>query len=121
LETSLKKHLSTLEDLKEFEKWCRYYLNKYKLNSYYSFFERADTDHSDGTVCINLDSMTITFSLNTKIYSSKESLKLLAKHEVCHVVTAEVTELAYKRYVTRDQLEQGCETVTNRLTSLLED
>lgn len=117
------KMKTTKKDFKDFEKWCRFYINKFGLNDYSIFFNHTDTGDAIARVSIAILSRTATFQLNTSVYRDDmvgKSWRYFARHEVCHLLIADVSNLVGS-YCSEDESKRADEALTCRLTNLLDD
>ena len=62
---------------------------------------------------------TIRLGTSFDIPVDRDLIVRLARHEIAHLIVSELDDLAFDRFVTRDQLRAASETVANRLAVLL--
>ena len=116
----MKEYKTTPEQFELFKKYVNYYIIEFNLFDWAVYFELKRLDDCQARCSTDIKSRVVTFSLGIQIYyTSDEDIKNCALHEVCHLLIADISDLAYKRSVTFDQIEQAAETVTRRIQALL--
>lgn len=116
----MKRYKTTLEQFETFKNYINYYLTEFNLTDWLVYFDFCKLKNRNAECSTDILGRAVTFSLNTQIYYTDENeIKECALHEVCHLLIADISDLAYKRSVTFDQIEQATESVTRRIQSLL--
>lgn len=117
------------KDFKTFKKYVEYYLEKYNLKEFFDVkidfidshgrFRNAISDVAWYNGCA-----TISLIKNDYIAVREtidEDLKLSAKHEVCHLLTAKLYDLAQSRYTVPNELRVANEELVRKLEKILKD
>lgn len=106
------------KDYKDFERWVRYYLNRYGLNDWTVYFEHKELDAAVAQVNISAVSRGATFSLATNHYD--KDTRATARHEVCHLLIADLSHLV-GTYCSEEEHRKTDEALVCRLTNLLDE
>lgn len=108
------------QDFKTFKRAVRYYYKKYKLSGWHIYFNHGGTEHH-AMIYPDTDTRAVTFNFGkrwgTKI--TKKKVKASAKHEVIHLITWPLYSAGWNRFVSKDQLNQLDEEITQHLTELI--
>lgn len=113
---------TTTKQFTEFKKWVLYYMEKFNLDEWDCYFSLKDMTAMAQAEYKYLG-RNIDFSLNEEIevLSLREtSLKEIARHEVCHILSAELNSLI-GAYCTEDEQKLADEKLAVKLTKLLAD
>lgn len=110
-----------------YQKYVKEYAVKWGLNSTAFFFYHEDLEGCYANNGGNLVNRTVSFSLNTsweesggRLLNEKE-LKKTAKHEVIHMLLAELSACAYERFLTEVTVDRAVETLTVNLENIIPD
>lgn len=122
-----KEHYKTTsDDFKLFTKQARYYLNKFSLADWEVSYEHKNIGNAEAHCRVDAYNHNVTLALSDEIdltfergVNKNEHIKLLAKHEVIHVLLGDLAEIGSWRYVTRDQIISAEEALVRKLVKLL--
>lgn len=111
---------TTKTHFSDFQRWVSYYLDRYGLNDWTVYFRHEDIGDGVAQCRRGIISRGVTFSLNTKpnIDNAELDLKRIARHEVCHLLISEVSDLVGS-FCSEDELKRADEALVARLTNLL--
>ncbi len=114
---------TTPEQFELYKNWVLYYLDKFRIDDWFIYFDLVKLDGDYYAKCItDSNSRAVTFAFNTEIPElTDDQIKGFSLHEVCHLLTAELVDLNDQRYVTLDQANTISESTTNKLQFLLKD
>lgn len=112
---------TTKKDFELFKSECLRLAKEWGLGDYeYAFFHTRITDGRAAETKRDLEASSMTIWLTTDSGGSEKFDVLeTAKHEMLHVVLAEMGELAQYRYVRPNELEAAEHKTVNRLMKLL--
>lgn len=115
----MKPHKTTPEEFKLFKDTIRALLGKFGMNEWKVYYELKRMPDCSAQCSTDSVGMIVTFCLNTVIFcETQEDMKEICLHEVCHLLLAEIVDLVYKRFVTKDILVNADERITRRITNL---
>lgn len=101
-----------------FKNECKLWLDKFEINMIIDFIETTDIP-SDARVSINKDITRATIKYNPVKNHTSERVKELAKHEVIHLLVAELSGLSSNRYISESELLRAKEGLVCKLAKLL--
>ena len=102
----------------EFKKWQQKFgLTGYKIKFCHDPIDDAYA-HIDARVSAMVATVTLN-SANTTLEYRDRSVKALAKHEAIHLLLARATDVAYKRWASKDEMYESMEELTIRLEDLI--
>ena len=111
------KHFKLFKD--ECEKW----LKRLELNDYSIFYEFKYLEGRDAcnTVTGSIGNATIALSTEIETFDKKSNdyIKILAKHEVLHVLLGRFGSLAHNRYSREDELIDEEEHLVRKLVNII--
>lgn len=113
---------TTTKQFNEFKKWVLYYMEKFKLDEWDCYFSLKEII-SMAQAEYKYLGRSINFTLNEEVekLNLKEiSLKEIARHEVCHILSAELNSLI-GAFCTEDEQKLADEKLAVKLTKLLAD
>ena len=114
-----KKRLKRLKRLKEFESRVEHWRDLLGITSFDLSVEQGTLD--DGTladVTRDVDSRSCAVRLHEPP-EGNDDLDSLARHEMIHVLLADLSALAHSREATHAEIERAEEALVVRLTRLL--
>lgn len=114
---------TTKKDFQDYQKWVRFYVKKFGLTDYQLFFEHGALHNANAMVATNITGRNASFSLSTFIHDNDmigRNMKFFARHEVCHLLIADVSDLVGD-YCTKAEHQKQDEALVVRLTDLLSD
>lgn len=110
---------TTKQDFELFKKECDRWLVKLNLDDLEINYYHDDpwSDNADASVSVDYKyrRADIRFSVNR----IPEDIKMLAKHEVLHLLVGEMKDLAQDRYVIQDEIVKADERLIRKLEKLL--
>jgi len=114
---------TTKKDFALYRKWVNFYLKRYGLNDWTVHFAHDDCGKAMAQCRTAIISRGVTFALNKEL--TEEDYKSLdirhtARHEVCHLLIAEVSHLVGS-FCSEDEWKRADEALVCRLTNLLSD
>ena len=109
------------KDFDEYKKWCLYYMDKFKLDDWQIYFELGELN-SIAKCATNVGNRNVTFALTKELeeLSTQSSMKSNARHEVCHVLIAEL-DILIANHCTEDEQKMANERLTCKLSNLFKD
>lgn len=115
---------TTKEDFNKFKKHFEHYLKKMGVTGWSIFYRhKSVNDESYATVSFNLGSRLIIVNfadiMDKEAYKDM-NLKQIAKHEAFHGLLARLSELAYMRFVTKQEIYEAEEEAVIRLEKLID-
>ena len=111
--------MSKKKRLKRFEKHVEYWRDRLGIDSFDLYVEQGALD--DGTladVTRDVDSRSCLIRLHEPP-DGDDHLSALAKHEMIHVLVADLSALAHSREATHAEIERAEESLVVRLCRLL--
>jgi len=117
---------TTKKDFVKFQKECTIWLDRFWLREWQVFYSWQDLD--DGTAARTEyahHSKNVEFSLNRRQDPKgghrqfEQSIEDLAKHEVIHLLLADLIGLAESRYCTKEEIESAEHALVQKLMKLL--
>lgn len=122
-----KEHYKTTgDDFKLFRKEAKHYLDKFSLADWEVSYEHKDIGNAEAHCRVDAYNHNVTLALSNELdltfereVTKNEHIKLLAKHEVIHVLLGDLAEIGSWRYVTRDQMISCEEGLVRKLVKLL--
>ena len=115
---------TTKEDFRKFKKYFNFYLKKLGVTGWTIHFLHEDAKQkSYATVYFTLEDRTITVYLSDKIPDDTVAgldIKRIAKHEAIHGLLGRFSELAYKRFTTKDEIYEAEEELVIRIEKLID-
>lgn len=116
----MKPKKTTQRDFEVFKAEVSKLLKKYHVIDWRIRFSMEEMPDNNAECCTRVIYKTCLFRINTNIYLySDEEIRQIALHEVCHLLIADISDLAYIPFKTEDQVEQATETVAHRIGNLL--
>lgn len=116
---------TTKKDFECFKKACKEYQDKWHLGGWDLVFLHSKCGDAYATTAKDLEAMnaTITFCIDwgkeTLRSYNKKQIKLIAKHEMLHILLGRLSELGQYRYLQYRELEQAEHEVIKKLLILL--
>ena len=116
---------TTLKQFELFKKWCRYYVKKFPVNGWRVDFFLKDIEGAQAQVINDYLGCVIRVNFCTEITKDpcetwSKLIKDTAKHEMIHVLVANLAELAASRYVTSDEIEKAQEELVVKLEEIIQ-
>jgi len=107
-----------------FEKWCRYWINRFKLAWRFDFFLTPLPDKKQSEILRDYMACVATVQLHTEITkTAKDSyskvIKDIAKHEIIHGLLSNLVALARSRFVTEIEIEKAEEELVVKLEEII--
>lgn len=120
------KMKTTQKQFELFKKECRKRSDRFELNCWRLDFYLKDISKTKRQALVEIDYASCVVDMNFHIEIIKnrgetwnELIKDLAKHEMLHVLTGNLTELAESRYVTPDELDKAQEELVVKLENII--
>ena len=117
---------TTKKDFVKFQKECSKWLDRFWLREWQVFYCWEDLGESSGARTEYFHgSKNVAISLNNRQDPKdghrqfEHSIEDLAKHEVIHLLLADVIGLAESRYCTREEIESAEHALVQKLMKLI--
>lgn len=110
------------EDFELFQKVFREYQERFGLQGYRVYFEHEPFDDDFARISVDMDNMTATVRLNSRLPKRQElakDVRRIARHEALHLLLARLRSLALERFVTASEVQESSEEVVHRLEELI--
>lgn len=113
----------TTKHFKVFKKECLKWQNRFELHNWELHFRWQDTDKDRAGLTINLDAYIATafLSRNWDNYDkiSKNDIKIVAKHEMIHLLLGRISALVGARFLTTDERDEADEETVRKLEFII--
>ena len=113
---------TTKAQFHEFIKHCERYRAKLSLWGWQIYYRHLKTGDAYATTNIDLPTRTVTVKFATELDESdfeKNWIEKTAKHEMIHVFTGRLAEIAASRFVSDSELEEATEELVFELEHLI--
>ena len=114
---------TTKKDFEKFKKAFNEYVEAYGISGWQIIFRHTDLDAAYACISTDIEGRHSIVTLGKSWPDSEKdawlSLELTARHEVIHLLLAEMTELARRRHVGASQLDLEEERLVRILEELL--
>lgn len=110
------------KQFKQFKKLCLEFQKKFHLNEYMLYFSFEPLTESYALTRTNQHGKVAEIVLSSELTEENFkdlNLKETVKHEMIHLILAELTEKGYQRFTTKDELYSTEEGVVNKLCRLI--
>lgn len=117
-----KKIKTSKKDFQIFVDECKRIQRLFGFNDWKLFYEHTQLKGAYACICYDADERTATLSLNTEILQAEiKDWDVLdsAKHEMCHLLLADLEGVGRKRWVHKDEMYKQSEALAQRLTDLI--
>ena len=112
----MKSKKTTDADFMVFKDEVNRLIRKFRIDDWRIYYTLERLKGNNAECVTNAVSKTATFHLNTSIYVyTDDEIKALAMHEVCHLLIADISDLASCRWVIFDEVNRADESVANKL------
>ena len=110
---------TTQTQLKEFKKECERLIEVLGLKRYCYYFGMEDLGDRQAITAMNVGEGVMTLLLNTDNDDGHLDPKQCARHEMAHVLTAKVGQLANCRFIDNEEVDEEMEVIANILERVL--
>lgn len=121
------KKKTTKTHFNMFKKFVRGYATKWGINDMALYFSHEELDNAYAINAGNVLKRTSTLGFTTEWdeYGGRKlcekEIKRTAKHEVTHLLLAELQACAYERFIDSDTVERAFETLVVKLQNIIPD
>jgi len=121
----MKDHHTTPAHFELFQKECRKWVDIFGLDEWKVYFLHLDESNANRLAACNYVGLTFvaTFVLNKNWRHDTPNnnwVKMVARHEVVHLLTAPLNCLATARYVTEDEVDNAVERLVHKLEAIID-
>ena len=121
----MKDNHTTAAHFELFQKECRKWIDIFGLDEWKIYFLHLDQPDSKRLAACNYVGLTFvaTFILNKdwKHDAPNNNLvKMVARHEVVHLLIAPLNCLATSRYVTEDEVDNAVERLVHKIEAIMD-
>ena len=105
----------------DFQKYFTEYQKKFGLIGYKVYFKYEPLDCFAN---ITTNDMVATVGLNSRLLAKDKpflNVKQSAKHEALHLLLSKLDDLAYNRFINKDQIYEAVEEIVFKLEELVGD
>lgn len=113
---------TTKKDFELFKKECQKWIDRFELSNWNVYFYHGNDEDKQivAQIYTELTKRSVAVNLNTEI---DENIVLnipeIAKHEMIHLLLADIIELGWRRFVTKDELESAEESLVSKLVKII--
>jgi len=108
------------EQFKKFKIYCEFYKEKYALNNWTIYYQHKDIKNGYASQSNGLYVATITFGKEWPDAEYDDSfIEDTARHEILHIITARLHQVAKERYTTRENLQDADELAVKLIENIL--
>ena len=110
---------------KTFKKWCEHYRTIFNLRNWKVYYKRGVSGEQEQFAQTGTDlggyvaTIWLCNEWPEEVELNENELKIIARHEMLHVLFARFKENAYARHATKDELAESEEEVVRVLVGLL--
>ena len=117
----MRPKTATPEDFQVFKTEVKRLIKRFHIDGWNIYYEFGGTDNTcNASLTTDTTSRAASFKLAKKIYLYDDiEIKETALHEVCHLLLSDITNLAYCRFVSQDEVTKEDERTTEKLSSIL--
>jgi len=117
----MKPKITTDADFDIFKTEIQRLIKQFHLNGWNIYYENKDNDNTcNASVVTDVVTRAATFRLSKKIFLyTPDEIKETALHEVCHLILADIDDLAYSRFVSKEEIIKESERTTNLIANIL--
>ena len=107
------KYKTTKKDFETFKRYCEWYIDKLRVGNWRIYYEHEDPPDGVDKIAdveIDLESEKVQITLYTRWHPlevSDEAIQECAFHEIQHIRMARLMDLAGKRYIQEQDLEDA--------------
>lgn len=121
----MKSHKTTDEEFQIFVDECKRLIDKLNLDDWTFYYQHKKLDGANAQAITNIVSRSATLKLSTNYDCGTndviQDIKESARHEVCHIFLADISDLIGSRWVTQDEYQQASERITRKLENVIKD
>ncbi len=118
----MKPKKTTQEDYDIFVNEIKRLLKLFHIDDWHVYYDLCTLKGANATCTSDITARGVTFRFGKSIFIyTPDEIKNTALHEVCHLLLANLSELADSRFVTRDELQQADESVAEKLTTIFKE
>ena len=115
----MKPKKTTDTDFKVFKDEVNRLIKKFHIADWRIYFTLEHLKGNNAECVTNVVSKVATFHLNTSLYVYTDGeIKALALHEICHLLIADISDLASCRWVIFDEVNRADESIANKLKTI---
>ena len=115
---------TTQKDFELFKKECKKFEKKFGLDEWHIdyYWEKFEPNNAVAKTQMDLLAKSASVTLNKEIGDKLQfNLLQVAKHEMIHCLLGELSELAWSRFVTRDEITSREEGLVRKLEKIISD
>lgn len=114
---------TTKADFEEFKKYCLEFQEKFSLTNYKIYFHQVTIKDAFADCSWEKEAAVAVIRLarswsNERAKTSKE-IKLLALHEILHLLLSEIDDVAYARFARSQEIDEAEHGIIRRLEHAL--
>jgi hypothetical protein len=109
---------TTKAQLAIFQKECERLIEVLGLKRYAYYYGMQELGERQAVTCMNVGGGVMTLLLNDE-YDEDFNPKRIAKHEMAHVLTAKLEQLASCRFIDNEEVDEEMEVIANILERVL--
>ena len=115
----------TRKQFELFKSECKKWEERFKLDGWEIIYyhKKYEPDNSIAQSNFTLSAKSVSVTLNKEVEDelgyNTAGIKETAKHEMIHVLLGVVSELAYTRFTTKDELATAEEELVNKLIKII--